>query len=106
MENITADEQKTATLRLTDDLLIGSGDNRACYRHPDNPARCVKVHRSDGSAARKHRRSPYRLYHMWADRRKLSHNEQEWKNYLTAFRKVGDDLYRFLIAIPRADTYR
>jgi hypothetical protein len=35
----------SAILQLTDDLLISKGSIRACYRHPLDNTRCVKVYR-------------------------------------------------------------
>lgn len=35
-------------LVLTADHLINRGANRDCYRHPDDPNRCIKLNRSDG----------------------------------------------------------
>lgn len=35
--------QKQQPLILNDTLLIGSGNDRNCYQHPDNPLLCIKV---------------------------------------------------------------
>ncbi len=34
-------------LKLTDDLLISSGDNRSCYYHPHDRDKCIKVLHKD-----------------------------------------------------------
>lgn len=38
-------------LVLDQSLWIGRGNNRACFRHPESPDRCIKVDRADGKDA-------------------------------------------------------
>ena len=83
-------------LKLTPDLLIEAGDNRACYHHPGNPGLCVKVDKPDGLAAKKRGRFAGRLRRLlFFGREELSHNEREFLNHLAAHKKAGRDFHRF-----------
>lgn len=88
--------RKEDGIKLTPDLLIGSGDNRICYRHPDNQALCVKVDKPNGLTARKRGGLLGRLRRLLFWRRgELTHNEREYLNHLAAHKHAGRDFYRF-----------
>ena len=42
---MSVQETQSTMLKLTDDLLISNGKIRACYKHPYDNSRCVKVYR-------------------------------------------------------------
>ena len=52
-------------LQLTDDLLIATGERRKCYRHPDDPGKCVKVsHLTKGRDMQARREDKYYRRYM------------------------------------------
>lgn len=34
---------KLDMVHITDDLFLGKGGHRACYRHPDDQSKCIKI---------------------------------------------------------------
>lgn len=53
-------------LELNENLFIGAGKRRRCYRHPDDPEKCIKIGVSGGKKGRDmqtdRERKYYRLY--------------------------------------------
>ena len=87
--------RKEDGIKLTPDLKIGIGDNRVCYRHPNNQDLCVKVDKPAGLAAKKRGSLLGRLRLLFFGREELSHNEREFSNHLYARKRAGPDFYRF-----------
>ena len=55
----------SSMLQLTDDLLIATGRRRNCYRHPDDPDKCVKVsHLAKGRDMQARRETKYYCKYM------------------------------------------
>jgi len=55
--------------------LINRGANRDCYRHPDDPGRCIKLNRSDGRGTRDNT------------------NELEYEHHAALAQRLGEAFY-------------
>lgn len=63
-------------LSLSATHLINRGANRDCYRHPDDPSRCIKLNRLDGRGKHK------------------GMNEVEYEYHTALAKRVGEAFYR------------
>jgi len=79
-------------LYLKPDLLLGTGDNRYCYEHPEDSTRCIKVDKPWNSGFHNSRQKRVKKAIMpWlAD---FSSNREESRFYWSRVRKVGDIFY-------------
>lgn len=79
---------------LTPDLLLGSGSNRSCYMHPDDPDRIIKVQKpwDEGTWRLRRRRIKKALMPWLAD---FSSNREEAGFYLKSLCRLGEAFYRY-----------
>ena len=64
-------------LVLTEDHLINRGANRDCYRHPEDPDRCIKLNRRDGQGTHDNT------------------NKIEYEFHTALSERLGEAFYRF-----------
>ena len=79
-------------LQLTPELHLGTGDNRRCYAHPDNPGLCIKVDKpwNEGFYNSPFKRVKRMVMPWLAD---FSSNREEARFYRTQSRFLGEKFY-------------
>ncbi len=79
-------------LQLTPELHLGTGDNRKCYAHPNNPGLCIKVDKpwNEGLHNSPFKRIKRMIMPWLAD---FSSNREEARFYRTQSRFLGEKFY-------------
>lgn len=77
---------------LKQDLLLGTGDNRYCYEHPEDSTRCIKVDKpwNYGFHNSRQKRIKKAIMPWLAD---FSSNREEARFYWSRVNKIGDKFY-------------
>lgn len=81
-------------IHLNENLLLGIGENRICFIHPDDPGLCIKIDRPwDEGRYNTRRKRMKRVFMPWlAD---FSSNREEARFYWKKARRLGEIFYLY-----------
>jgi len=80
-------------IKLTEDLHLGTGDNRSCYAFPNDPEKCIKIEKpwNTGLHNKPKKRLKRKIMPWLAD---FSSNREECRFYRIKARGLGEKFYK------------